>query len=148
MKLAYIKFKTNIQEWYDEMDIAGLLPDEVTLLEKYLLSNFGCCVEQEDVMELCMDEEVANFDVIAANKLRKGISKKVKSIIEEARTLFFEEGLKAGTRREMLDYVWDHCIKPQLGYSFNKMGELKTRKLSGTPLEPFVLSNNSDGVVA
>ena len=116
----FVKFKNNIQEWYQEMDAAGLTADEVALLERYLLVNFGCSVEQEDVMELSMDTGISNFDIIQANKLRKGISKKVWSIVEEARDMFFETGLKAGTRQEMLSYVWDMCIKPQLGYSFSR----------------------------
>lgn len=116
----FVKNKSDIQEWYREMDAAGLTPQEVKVLEKYLLDNFGCSVEQEDVMELSMDAGIANFDIVQANKLRKGISKKVKTIIEDARAMFFESGLRVGTRREMLDYVWNHCIKPQLGYSFSR----------------------------
>lgn len=90
-------FKNDISLWYQEMEQAGLTKAEIGLLEKYLLHNFGCSVEQEDVMELSMDKDIANFDIVMANKLRKGIAKKKKDIIEAAKQLFFEEGMKCGT---------------------------------------------------
>lgn len=116
----FVKFKNNLALWYQEMEQAQLNANEVAVLEKYLKHNFGCSVEQEDVMELSMDGEIAGFDIIAANKLRKGIAKKKKDIIEATKELFFESGKKRGTRSEMLNYVWDYCIKPQLGYSFSR----------------------------
>lgn len=116
----FVSFKNDINLWYKEMQDNGLNEKEIKVLEKYLKRNFGLSVEQEDVMELTMDKEIANFDLVKSNKLRKGISKKKKAIIEEAKKMFFEEGLKNNTRQVMLDYVWNHCIKLQLGYSFSR----------------------------
>ena len=43
--------------------------------------------------------------------------KKKKEIVDEIKELFLSKGIEAGTRLEMLNYVWDYCIKPQLGLS-------------------------------
>ena len=116
----FVAFKNDTSLWYQEMKDNDLTDDEIKLLEKYLLHNFGCSIEQEDVMELSMDKHIANFDIVEANKLRKGIAKKKKDIIENTRQLFFDKGKQAGTRPQMLNYVWNYCIKPQLGYSFSR----------------------------
>lgn len=116
----FVDFKNNINLWYQEMYDNNLTDEDIHLLEKYLLRNFGCSIEQEDVMELSMDKHIADFDIIEANKLRKGIAKKKKDIIENTRQLFFDKGHQNHTKQEMLDYVWSYCIKPQLGYSFSR----------------------------
>ena len=71
-------------------------------------------------MELSMDEHIAGFDIVAANKLRKSIAKKKKKLMEEIRDKFYSHGQELGTRKIMLDYVWDYAVKPQLGYSFSR----------------------------
>ena len=93
----FVAFKNDINLWYEEMHQAGLTPDEIKVLEKYLLRNYGCSVEQEDIMELTMDKDIANFDIVLANKLRKGVAKKKKEIIEATKQLFYQEGMKHGS---------------------------------------------------
>lgn len=116
----YIRFKENIQLWYDEMDEYGLTKEEQKVLEKYLLPVYGVANTQEDIMEMVMEEKIANFNVKEANKLRKGIAKKKAAVIQEAKELFYKKGLENGARKELLDYVWDTQITPQLGYSFSR----------------------------
>jgi len=72
-------------------------------------------------MRLSMDKDIANFSVANANKLRKGISKKVKKTIGEAKDLFFECGTENGTSEKLLHYVWDTQIVPFLGYGFSQL---------------------------
>ena len=116
----YVRFKNNISLWYQEMREYGLNEEEINILEPHLLPLYGLADTQEVVMELTMDKGIVNFSLTHANKLRKGISKKSKKTIEDSKRLFFEEGLKNGTRRIFLDYVWDLQITPSLGYSFSK----------------------------
>lgn len=111
----FIDFKNDLSLWYKEMSEAGLNASEVATLEKYLLANYGCSIEQEDVMVLVMDEHISGFDMKQANSLRKAIAKKKPKLIEENKRIFFEQGAKIGTRQEMLNYVWKYCIKCQLG---------------------------------
>ena len=66
-----------------------------------------------------MDPRVSNFTIAEANKLRKGIAKKSQKAQDEAKALFFSKGAEIGTRRQLLNYVWDVQISRQLGYSFS-----------------------------
>ena len=72
---AYIKFKNDISLWYKEMQDYGLNEDEIKVLEKHLLQDYGVSAEQESVMEMTMDRQISGFDVKEANKLRKSIAK-------------------------------------------------------------------------
>jgi DNA polymerase-3 subunit alpha len=116
---SYIKFKNDISLWYEEMRNHGLNQDEIAVLEKHLLKLYGVADTQESVMLLSMDKKIAGFDVKWANKLRKAIAKKSQSAIDESHKYFYQMGKELGTRKEMLDYVWDIQIKRQLGYSFS-----------------------------
>lgn len=116
---TFERFRNNIQEWYDEMNHYGLTEDEVEVMKEHLLVLNGVADTQEAVMQLAMDSRVAGFDVVEANKLRKGIAKKSVKAQEEAKQLFFEKGLSNGTSRQLLSYVWHVQISRQLGYSFS-----------------------------
>ena len=115
----YVRLKNDITQWYTEMKNYKLTTDEISIMEKHLKALYGVADTQEVVMMLSMDENISNFTLTEANKLRKGISKKKKKILEECKSMFFDKGLKCGTRIELLNYVWDVQITPQLGYSFS-----------------------------
>lgn len=116
----YIKFKNNINLWYQEMKNWNLTKEEIEILEPHLLPVYGVANTQEDVMELVMNPKICNFTLQDANKLRKGIAKKKDDVIAEVRAMFYEKGLAAGTRKQLLDYIWLVQITPQLGYSFSR----------------------------
>jgi DNA polymerase-3 subunit alpha len=111
----YASFIQDINLWYQEMKDAGLNEDEVKVLEKHLLSNNGASIEQEDLMTLLMDEKISGFDIVWSNKARKGLAKRDRNLIEQVSKKYYEDGEKLGTRKQMLDYVWKYCLKPQLG---------------------------------
>lgn len=111
----YTAFKNDIGLWYQEMDKAGLNKDEVAVLERYLLRNYGNSIEQEDIMELSMEPKISGFDIILANKLRKAVAKKKTELVSEVQEKFFSMGLERGNREVFLNYVWDYMVKPQLG---------------------------------
>lgn len=117
--ITYAKQKHNIQLWYNDLHRYGLTEDEIKTLEKYLLPSYGVCIEQEIAMLLSMDEKIANFSMSEANKLRKVIAKKKLQDIEKLKELFYEKGFQQGTRKQMLDYVWNEALAIQLGYSFS-----------------------------
>lgn len=116
---SFVKYKENIDLWYKEMKNYELSVDEVKIMENYLLPLNGVADTQESVMLLSMDENVANFDVKEANKLRKVIAKKKARDIEDLKNLFYEKGLSKNNRKQILDYVWTVQIVRQLGYSFS-----------------------------
>lgn len=111
----FIRFKANKNEWFTQMMGYGLTKEEQTLMIKYLGSTHGVASTQEDVMEIVMEPKVANFNLTEANKLRKGIAKKNQQVIDEVKEMFYTKGTEAGTRKLLLDYVWNEQITPQLG---------------------------------
>ena len=117
----FARHKHNINDWYAEMDAAGLNAEEQTLLRKYLDGVYGVAGSQELVMLLSMDPHISNFTVPEANKLRKGIAKKKPEVIEEVRQLFFKKGSECGTREQLLNYIWEKQIGLSLGYSFSDL---------------------------
>ena len=86
----YVRFRNNINEWYKEMDEAGLTPEEQQVLKEELLSKYGNSVEQEDMMRLVQRPEIANFTLGEANLLRKAVAKKDAKKIEKMKKRFFE----------------------------------------------------------
>jgi DNA polymerase-3 subunit alpha len=116
----YVRFKNNINQWYKEMTDYGLTKEEQDILNKYLIHSFGVCAEQEDLMELSMAEEVANFTFPQANAFKSGVAKKKESKIIEAKEWFYNQGRDNGNRDIFLNYIWDYCFKPQFGYSFSR----------------------------
>lgn len=111
----YVKFKRAPDLWYNEMRAYGLNDDEVAVLEKYLKKKNGVGESQEVIMRIVMDPQISGFDMKEANKLRKTIAKKVFREIEVVKELFYKKGLERGTRKELLDYVWNVQVSMQLG---------------------------------
>ena len=111
----YVKFKRAPDLWYNEMRAYGLNDDEIAVLEKYLKKKNGVGESQEVIMRIVMDPQISGFDMKEANKLRKTIAKKVFREIEAVKELFYKKGLERGTRKELLDYVWNVQVSMQLG---------------------------------
>ena len=62
-----------------------------------------------------MDENISGFTMTEANKIRKAISKKKANLIKESKELYYKKGLSLGTRKEMLEYVWEKQFSYSLG---------------------------------
>ena len=119
--ITYKKNKQDINLWYKEMRDFGLNEKEISILEKHLLDDYGVCSDQETMMLMTMDEDIANFGVVESNIVRKGVAKKIGAVYEKAHKLFYEWGLKLGASKKLLDYVWDVQIAKQKGYGFSKI---------------------------
>jgi DNA polymerase-3 subunit alpha len=115
----FVRHKQDIEKWYEEMRNAGLSDDEITLLESYLLPNYGLADTQEIMMLLSMDKNISSFGLTEANKLRKGVAKKSKEVIDECWEMFQEGCKKSGCSDNMRNYVWEVLFRPQFGYSFS-----------------------------
>lgn len=92
----YVLHKNNIEVWIKEMQDYGLTEEEIQILREHLDEVYGVSESQEGIMLLSMDERIANFSVVDSNKLRKGVAKKKKKLIDEAKQMFFEKGLSNG----------------------------------------------------
>ena len=116
---TFVRYKSDISQWYEEMREYGLNEKEISLFEKYLLPLNGVADTQESVMLMAMDKETAGFDVANSTVLRKSIAKKSKKEAEKAKDLLFKMGTELGTREVVLRYLWDVQISRMLSYAFS-----------------------------
>lgn len=112
----YCRIKNDINLWYDEVKQAGLTNNEIKILEKYYLENYGVPASQEDLMMVCMDKEIGNFTLAEANAARKIVAKKQMKKIPELKEKF----LSQCPNRNLGEYVWETTMGPQMGYAFAK----------------------------
>lgn len=111
----FVRFKNNISLWYTEMKDQGLNEEEVKVMEAHLEKFYGVAADQETLMKISMDPAISNFTLTQANGLRKAVAKKNPVVMEKVKIEFFECGLAAGTRSELLNYVWQFVAMPQAG---------------------------------
>lgn len=71
----YIRFKNNLNLWYQEMNNAGLTIEEQKTLEPYFKSSYGVPPSQEQLMKMLMDPKICGFSLKDANKARKIVGK-------------------------------------------------------------------------
>jgi DNA polymerase-3 subunit alpha len=115
----FVRHKKDIKQWYSEMHKAGLNTFEIEMIKEHLAPKYGLCDTQEAMMLLSMDHRISNFGLLDANKLRKGVAKKKKEIIDECREMFYEGGATTNASEALLNYVWEVLFRPQFGYSFS-----------------------------
>lgn len=111
----YVRFKNNINLWYDEMKSYGLTDDEVEVLKPHFLKSHGVPPSQEQLMTMLMDENICSFSLKDANAARKIVGKKQMSKIPA----LHEQVLAQAKSPALGKYVWECGIGPQMGYSFS-----------------------------
>ena len=102
-----------IQRKHGEEAIKYDLPE----MEEYLKETYGVTVYQEQVMLL--SQKIANFTKGQADQLRKGMGKKILSILNELKPKFIEGGISNGHPEEILEKIWSDWEK-FAAYAFNK----------------------------
>lgn len=112
----YCRLKEDMRAWYMEAKDAGLTDEQIKTLEPYYLPNCGVPSSQEDMMEICMDENIAHFSLSEANATRKIVAKKKMDKIPE----LHEKFVNACPSKRFGEYVWKTTMGPQMGYSFAK----------------------------
>ena len=111
----YIRFKNNINLWYDEMKLAGLTEEEMKNLEPHFLKSYGVPPSQEQLMTMLMDPNICGFSLKDANAARKIVGKKQMNKIPELRQQVYDQA----TSPALGKYVWKYGLGPQMGYSFS-----------------------------
>lgn len=71
----YIRFKNNINLWYQEMKEFGLTQEEQEVLKPYFLKSHGVPPSQEQLMQMLMDPNICGFTLAEANAARKIVGK-------------------------------------------------------------------------
>lgn len=112
----YCRLKEDMRAWYMEAKGAGLTEEQIKTLEPYYLPNCGVPSSQEDMMEICMDENIAHFSLSEANSTRKIVAKKKMDQIPA----LHEKFVNACPTKKFGEYVWKTTMGPQMGYSFAK----------------------------
>ena len=107
----YIRFKSDIALWYQEMNEAGLTIEEQKTLEPYFLKSYGVPPSQEQMMQMLMDENICGFSLKDANAARKIVGKKQMDKIPMLR----EQVLTQAKSPQLGEYVWKCGIGPQMG---------------------------------
>ncbi len=103
----YIKRKHGVE------DIEYDLPE----MEEFLSSTYGITVYQEQVMLL--SQKLANFSKGDADLLRKGMGKKIKSILEDLKPKFFSGCKDNGYDINKVEKIWSDW-EAFASYAFNK----------------------------
>jgi DNA polymerase-3 subunit alpha len=111
----YVRFKNNINLWYQEMNRAGLTKEEQKILEPYFLPSYGVPPSQEQLMRMLMDENICGFSLAEANNARKVVGKKQMDKIPALQ----EQVLTRAKSKNLGEYVWKYGAGPQMGYSFS-----------------------------
>ena len=111
----FIKHKENINLWYKEMEDFGLTEEEIKIMEIRSAETYGITDSQEGLMELFMDENISGLGLLEANTFRKALAKQDQEELKNQKDIFYNGGYKKGTRKELLDYVWETQFKPSFG---------------------------------
>lgn len=107
----YVRFKNNINLWYQEMNKFGLTKEEQKSLEPYFLQSFGVPPSQEQLMLMLMDENICHFTLGEANTARKIVGKKQMNKIPE----LHDKVIAQAKSRRLGEYVWKYGASPQMG---------------------------------
>lgn len=117
----FVRHKEDIQNWHNEMDLYKISQEERGVISKHLSPAYGVTSSQEELMLIMMDVNISSFSIKDANFARKIIGKKLMDKIPEVKAMFFEKGKECGSSENLLSYIWDTQIVPQLGYSFSNL---------------------------
>lgn len=122
----YIRFRDDINLWYQEMTDEGLTAAQQKTLEKYLLESSGISVSQEQLMRVVMDPDICGFSLGESNDTRKIVGKKQMSRIPE----LHQKILSRAKTPELGEYVWSRVAGTQLGYAFSVIHSLSYSAVS------------------
>jgi len=86
-------------------------------LKPILEETYGTFVYQEQVMQVSM--EMCGFSAAKADRLRKGMGKKIRKVLDELKTDWVEGAASNGYDRTLAVRMWED-IEPFAEYAFNK----------------------------
>lgn len=112
----FARIKADPGAFDKEMRAHGLSIEQRVAFHKYCDEYYGTVPLQEQMMEILMDKDIANFTLGEANAARKVVAKKQMSKIPDLRNQLYSKI----SDRKYADYVWEVAIAPSLGYAFSK----------------------------
>ncbi len=114
---SFIKRKFNLEKiTYPHQD-----------LEDILKETYGMIVYQDQIMLIAC--KFAGYSLGRADILRRAVSKKKKSVLEEERKMFVESSIKQGYSNEVASNIYDYIVK-FADYGFNKAHSVAYAKIA------------------
>lgn len=114
----FLRYRSNLDEWIQDMRNYGLEENEVSLLKELLGRFHGLMIAQETMMSVLMDDRVCGFTLKEADIMRKAVAKKnAKALAESEQTLYIK-GEEKGHTKAFLDYLWNVQIEMSKSYAF------------------------------
>ena len=115
----FVRYKKDIQEWYQDMNKYGLSKEEIRLMEKHLLPRTGITDTQEILMNIIIDPEIADGGLGFANKFRKSVGKKDQKKIANACSEFYKVMKDNGQSEKFAQYIIEEQFALQFNYAFS-----------------------------
>jgi DNA polymerase III subunit alpha len=111
----FVRFKSDIKQWYKEMSDAGLTEEEQDILKGILSISYGICAVQEIMMVLVMHPKIGGFSLAWSDRLRKAVAKKEPKAFVELEEQFFENAKEKHLSMKLCKYVWYTLISVNRG---------------------------------
>ena len=120
----YVRFRNNIQYWYDEMTEHGLTQEEQDILKDIIGVSYGICEAQEYLVLLTQHPKIGGFSLAWGDRLRKAVAKKKPKEFLQLEKEFFDNAEKKHLSKNLTNYVWNVLIATQRGYGFDLLDPL------------------------
>ena len=111
----FLRIKLNPTQFEIEMNRQGLTFAQKEAFHKYCDSYYGTVPLQEQMMEILMDKDIANFTLAEANAARKIVAKKQMNKIPQLKQQLYDKV----PQQNYADYIWEIAVAPSLGYAFS-----------------------------
>ena len=115
----FARFKSNINNWYNEMKAYKLTDEQQKLLEPILLDSSGICESQEKFMSLVQMPEAGGFSLAWSDRLRKSIAKKNPAEFDKLQEEYYATVKEKGLDMNFCNYIWKVLVCTSKGYGFN-----------------------------
>ncbi len=115
----YVRYRNNINEWYQDMTDYGIGQDEQEILKDLLSPYYGLMIAQATMMKVLMDKRVCGFTLKQSDRARKAVAKKNAEAMAETEKLLYEKGAECGRSKAFLNYLWNVQIEMSKSYAFD-----------------------------
>ena len=115
----YVRYRDNIQEWYQDMTDYKIPQEEQEILKDLLKSYSGLMISQATMMSVLMDDRVCGFTLKEADKARKAVAKRNEEALKETEHNLYTKGKEHGRSQAFLDYLWKVQIEMSKSYAFD-----------------------------
>jgi len=107
----------SIPDYIERRHSQGKIQYKTPLLEPILRSTYGCIVYQEQVMQMCV--KIAGYSYGHADIVRRAMSKKKASVMEQERSEFIKGALNNGISEPVANELFEEMLG-FAKYAFNK----------------------------